>query len=285
MARQPILVAVVQVIEILRAEGSLSPGELMKKVGVPKKTFYRALSALRDSGVVVKDDGRYYWYESLDTRIYENKFEHGLALKHSKNIVLGLKCITGSSSSYFVEGEGNLMSKPEYAEPALMHLRTGYSGTYELYEKAENAKRQTNKKEDELEEGIKARLLASSLQLQYPQHVVKIILDDIKEVLRGRKPRFLADLHVEDENVRSCGYTLAKREMFESLKHFIMEEEASKENRESCSRIVELENKYYTLRQKFSRKIENLIMQVENGRPLKGNCQFCPKVKIIRPTE
>ena len=280
MAQQPILVSIARIIKILRAEGSLSPGDLIKKVDVPKRTFYRALNALMDGGVVVKDGGRFYWYEFLDTRVYESEFEADQALKHSRNVALGLKHIIGRSMGYVVEGE--VMPKAEYVEPALMHLRTGYSGTYEVFEKVEKVKGQVNKKEREFEEGVKARVLASSLQVQHPEHVAEIVLHDIKEVLRGRKPYFLTNLHVEGEKVESGAYAfLAKREMFEPLKHFIMEEESSKENRESCKRIVELENICYTLRQKFEREIESLIMQVENGRPLKGSCQVCPRVKII----
>lgn len=280
MAQQPILVSIARIIKILRAEGSLIPEDLRKKVGMSKRTFYRALSALMEGGVVLKDGGRYYWYEFVGTRVYESVFEANQAIEHSRNVASGLKHIIGRSMGFHSEDE--LRAKAEYVEPALMHLRTGYSGTYELYEKAENTKRQANKKEREFEEEIKAKLLASSLETQYPENVITIILRDIKDVLRGRKPYFLNDLRIEDGEVKSGGYTsLVKIDMFELFKHFIMEEESSKENMESCGRIVELENKIFTLRQKFESKIESLIMHVENGRPLEGSCQMCPRVKII----
>jgi len=280
MAQQPILVSIARIIKILRAEGSLIPEDLRKKVGMSKRTFYRALSALRDGGVVVKDGGRYYWYEFVDTKVYESEFEANQDIQHSRNVASGLKHIIGRSTDFHFADE--LIAKAEYVEPALMHLRIGYSGTYELYEKAENIKRQANKKEHEFEEEIKAKLLASSLETQYPENVVTIILRDIKDVLRGRKPYFLNNLRIESEKVKSGAYTsLVKIEMFERLKHFITEEESSKENMESCGRIIELENKIFTLRQKFESKIESLVMQVENGRPLGGHCQMCPRVKII----
>lgn len=282
MTLKPISVSIIKIIKILRAEGSLNPGELKEKVGMSKKTFHRALNVLKDSGVVVKDGGRYYWYEFLDTRAYRNEFEADLALKHSINIASGLKNKIEGYRSYFVEGE--LPPKLEYVEPALMHLRTGYSGICKVFEKAEEANRLAKVKEAKFKEGIKAKLLATSLQMPYPENVVDIIFTDIQEVLRGRKPRFLNDLSIKDGKVTSGGYTLSVEiEMFEPLKNFITKEEASKENRESCVRIVELRNKYYTLNQKFEREIRNLIMQVENGITLKGRCEFCPKVKIMRP--
>lgn len=288
MTRKPVWVSTVQkIIRTLRAEGSLRSEELRKRVSMPRRTFYRALSALSDAGVVSKDGERYYWYESLDTRTYRNKFEADLALKHSIKIASGLKHKIEGYRSYFVEGE--LPPKSEYVEPALMHLRTGYSGIYKVFEKAEEANRLANEKEAKFKEGIKAKLLATSPQMPYPVNVVDIILDiiltDIKEVLRGRRPRFLNDLSIKDGNVTSLGYTLSVEiDMLEPLKNFIMKEEASKENRESFVRIVKLENKRYTLNQKFEREIRKLIMQVENGTTLKGSCEFCPKVKIMRST-
>jgi len=272
---------VAKIIKTLRAEGSLGSAELMDKVNAPKRTFYRAVSVLRDSGVVVMDSGKYFWYEFLDTRAYKNELEANLALKHSSNIASGLKHMIEGYRSYFVEGE--LLPKANYVESALMHLKTGYGETYKLFEKAEETKKLVNKEELEFKERIKAKLLVSSLQTQYPENMAKIILDDIKEVLRGRKPSFLNDLQIKDGTVKSGGYTsLTAVGMFESLKHFMTEEEASKENRENCARIVERENRYYKLNQKFERETRGLVMQVENGTPLKGSCQMCPKVKIIK---
>lgn len=280
VTRQPILVSIVKIINTLRTEGSLSPGELMSKVGAPRKTFYRALDALKESGVVVTEGGKHYWYESLDTRVYKSEFEAKLALDHSVNIASGLKHLVESGRTYLIEGEH--MSKPEYVKPAIMHLRTGYDRIFEIFENSENTRRQADAKEQELEKQIAERLRVSSLQTEYPENLVKIIIDDIKEILRGRQPHFSNDLQVQGEEVKSGSYTsLVKKEQFDSLKRFIAEQETSRKNEEICSEIVRLENKYFGLRQKFVEEIDILIMQVKNGTTLKGNCELCPKIEIV----
>lgn len=280
VTHQPVLVSVVRIIKALREKGSISPSELIDTVDMPKKTFYRALNALKESGIVAPEDGRYYWYDFRETRAYKSSFEAEQALKHSEKIASGLKHLIGPGRTYYSEDE--LLPNPEYMEFALIHLRTAYNEFFKLFEKAESINRSANEKEQELLDEIKTKLQASSVETQYPKNIAKMILSDIKEILRGRKPYFLNDIRIQGKEVKSGSYTdlVKNKEMFESLKRFIIREEASKENRENCSKIVESENKYYTLRQKLESEIKILIMQVENGTPLLGNCQMCPKVEI-----
>ena len=172
---------------------------------MPKKTFYRALNTLQEAGVVITKDGKHYWYEFLDTRVYRNRLEAELALEHSENVASGLKYLLGTGGTYVLEGE--LMPDPEYVEFALLHLKTGYNATFKIFQKAESVRNQATQLEIELEKEIKAKLLASSLQTQYPENVTKIILSDVKEVLRGHEPYFLKDVRVQDKEVKSGSYT------------------------------------------------------------------------------
>jgi len=278
MAQTPALGAVSKIVRILKERGSMSPGELLREVGVTKRTFYRALGALRDAGVIREESGFYYWYEHLETAEYQSEFEAEQALNHSRNIASGLQHLLERNVRDYAGGG---LGRAEYAEYALTHLRTGYSGTYKDFQEAENVKRQTNENENKLIENIKAKLIALSLRVSYPTYVPEIVLADIKEVLRGRKPYFITDLKVEDEKVKSGAYAdLAKKEEFQSLKQFIIKEEMLKENMEYCRGILEMEHEYITLWQRFRKEIEVLLMQVGNGMPLKGGCQICPKVKV-----
>ena len=155
-----------------------------------------------------------------------------------------------------------------------------------------NVKKQISIEEQKFKEGVKAKLLALSIQLSYPQHVTEIVLEDIKESLRGHAPYFLPKLRVEGEELRSGAYILAKLESEEAkketltiLRKFVTKEEKLKENREKCGKIVELESKYYTLNRSVEIDLESLIMQVENGTSLKGSCEMCPKIKIVGSRE
>ena len=99
-------------------------------------------------------------------------------------------------------------------------------------------------------------------------------------MLIGRAPPFLEGLRVEGEEVRSIGYTLAKKEALEDLKKFIIKEEINEENRNSCGIILSLGTRYYKLKKDLQMEIDTLIRMVENGIPLLGRCKLCPRIKI-----
>jgi len=279
LTQQPVLVSVKKIIEILRAEGSLTPGDLLEKVEASRKTFYRALNALKESGVVVNKDGMTYWYEALDSKRFKNEYEANQSLIHSQNLASGLKNLLGAVKSYFIEGE--LMPDPKYEDSALMHLKTGYMPTHKTYLRAESTRDETLKIEREIEEKIKTKLLTSSLPVNYPENIVKMIISDIKEILRGHKPYYVNNIQIQGELVKSGAYTdLIKKEMSDPLQNYMMEEESLASNRKSIEQIVELEHVYFNLRKELASQIEHLIMKVENGTSLNGKCNLCPKDRI-----
>lgn len=283
MAQTGVLVSVSGIIRTLREKGGLSTRDLFADVGGSRRTFFRALSALKEAGVVVKVGEKYYWYEFVEERVYGSAFEAEQALHHSRIIVSGLNYIL-QRGRYSVEGE--LRSREEFKERALMHLRTGYPEIYRVYERAEGAREEAFVEERRVRDGIKARLPAS-LQVAEPEYVAEIIVEDIKEDLTGRAPRFLPRLRVEGGEVRCAPYTLIPSEAYDEpmgafgeLRSFITREESEEGNRGSCGRILNLANRYYNLRQTFEHEIEDLIAMVESGTPLRGRCRLCPKVRI-----
>ena len=72
----------------------------------------------------------------------------------------------------------------------------------------------------------------------------------------------------------------AKKDAVDELRKFILEQEADIENRESCGIMINLGASYYKLRQNLEKEVKMLTSIVENGSPLRGKCQLCPKVKI-----
>jgi DNA-binding transcriptional ArsR family regulator len=278
VANIPVLSAVVNIIQYLRQNASASPEELLAKAGAKSRTFYRALNALQEAGVVVKrDDGRQYWYEYVEAWVFKNKFEAELVLNHSKNVAKGLRFLIGEEKQYFEEENINL--NKEYLDYAIMHLNTGYPEIFQNYSKAEKARKEMNEEELKAKERIHEKIL-TSYKVLYPEHISYIILEDIKEVLIGRAPQFLQGLKIEGGEIKSMGYTLAKKEAYKELKKFIMKEEVNEENRNSCGNILNLGTRYYNLEKDLQIEIDTLIMMVENGTPLRGRCKLCPKLKI-----
>ncbi|MCJ7609144.1 hypothetical protein MUP00_05685 [Candidatus Bathyarchaeota archaeon] len=268
--------AIVRIARLLREKGSATPEELMS--GISRRTFYRAVSVLRDAEVVVLEGGVYQWYDSTAKSVYRNAFEAKLALDHSTRIVTALQSLIAGVFAY--SAEKDLLPRVEYSEDALAHLRTGYRRLYEDYGKASNMKREISEGESEFREDVRARLIGALPELSSGGVVADNILRDVKEALRGHDPSFLLNLRVEGDEVRSNPHFLGRKELAEPLRRFISEEEQSTVNRESCGKIVALENEYYVLMRRLEKDAATLLKQVENGTPLKGSCPMCPKARI-----
>ena len=88
------------------------------------------------------------------------------------------------------------------------------------------------------------------------------------------------NLQVEGNEVKSNPHNLGRKEYAEPLRRFISQEEQSPMNRERCGKIVALESEYYVLKMKLEKEATTLLMQVENGTPMKGSCKMCPNAKI-----
>jgi len=268
--------AIVRIARLLHEKGSATPEELMS--GISRRTFYRAVSVLRDAEVVVLEGRAYQWYDSTAKSVYRNAFEAKLALDHSTRIVTALQSLMAGVFAY--SAEKDLLPRVEYSEDALAHLRTGYRRLYEDYGKAGNMKREISEGESEFREDVRARLIGALPELSSGGVVADNILRDVKEVLRGHDPSFLLNLRVEGDEVRSNPHFLGRKELAEPLRRFISEEEQSTVNRESCGKIVDLENEYYVLMRRLEKEAAALVRQVINGTPLKGSCPMCPKARI-----
>ena len=278
MAQQPVLEAVTKIIKYLREKGAASSEELSMNVGARTRTYYRALNSLLEAEVVIKrEDGFYCWYEFMEYMTFHNELEAREALNHSRNIAKGLRFLIGEEKGHIIDV--NYAVDRGYLEHAIMHLKTGYPEVYKGFYQAEKDREDILDAEARAMKRIRGDVLVSH-QVLYPEHLVFIILEDIKGTLMGREPSFLESVKIVGDEVKSIGYSLAKKDAVDELRKFILEQEADIENRESCGIMINLGASYYKLRQSLEKEVKMLISIVENGSPLRGKCQLCPKVKI-----
>ena len=279
VALNPVLVAVTKIIKILREKGAASPEELMTSVGGRTRTYYRALKSLLQAGVVIRrEDGFYCWYEFVEYVTFDNELEAKEALNHSRNVAKGLRFLIGEEKGYAVDDDfvdGNLLNY------AILHLKTGYPGIFKDHFQAEKARDRVLDVEERTKDRIRSKIPASH-QVLYPEHLVFIILEDIKGGLTGRATSFLEGLEIVGDEVRSAGYTLDKKDAFDAIKKFISDQEADVVNRDSCGIMIDLGASYYKSRQNLEKEVKKIILMVENGSPLRGKCQLCPKIKISK---
>jgi len=267
------------ILKVLDEGGPLTRSQVMELTKIPKGTIDRYLWVLVELERVERINKKKYALHS-DVYIYENKTDRDLALSHSKNVASGLEHLL-RKGSYSVRDDS--VSGDKYEECALMHLRTGYRELYAVFEKAAAFESDVEQEEKRLMDAVKRRLISLSLPTKTlnPENVARVVYEDIKAALTGHDAGFLSNLGVDGGRVMSGGCSLAGEDVAEQVRNFIRKEEASEENRESVNRIAETENKYCDLRRKFGKEMDALIMRVENGTPLQGSCQMCPRVKVI----
>jgi len=271
----PLVEALVQIVGIIRKRGEVSSHELLEKLSrLKKRTFWRALNALERAELVKqKERGVYVWY----VHVFENEAELRAHLRHSRKLIPGLKSLYRAYKvKDLTEGEAT----PAYVTCAQMHLRTGYEKIYDIYKKSQRKKVEIQRKEKQFFETVNERLGKLSLLrgIVYPDTVAKVMLDDIKSVLRSGKPSFT--LSIEGDEVKADKHVLGKKEAADQLKEFIEKEEASAENRNLCSQILKLARKYCEHVSKLEREVNHLILKVENAEPLLGTCDLCPKLMV-----
>ena len=258
---------------------SLSSKDLQKETKIPERTMFRVLDELKAAGLIVDIDGRHFWYENAATKVFSNESEKKHALDHSRFLVSGLKSVFREFP--FVDMiYRDLQPRIEYEKNWLAHMNSGYPLLSQDYERLMRTKEEINKEENKFIEDIVKKLSINNINTSSPEDLGKIILYDIREVLRGHDPSYLINLKVNSEYAESNPFRLGPREMFETLKSFITSEEKSDENVRSCRKIIAQENSYYDLRIRLETDLTELMKKVENGVPLGGRCIIClPEIK------
>jgi len=276
-----VLRAVVSIIKTLREKGATSSEDLMD--GLPRRTFYRALDALKNANVVLEDGGLYRWCETPGDNVYASEYEAEKALFHSRNLLAGLRSLVTEGR---VSLDTELSTEEKDREYSLAHLRTGYQEISDDYNRAEHLKKRIGNKEEELGKRIGEESLKAMPKHWSRSTLVHVlagnVVSDIKEALRGHDASFVLNLSTERGETRSNPYVLGPAEAYETLRKLILDQERSEENLRICRAIIELENKYYPLRRRLQEQVRTLVMQVENGSPLRGHCSLCSTIRILK---
>jgi hypothetical protein len=259
---------------------------------VPHSSLDYVLKAIEASGIIYKDtDGKWYYTwkkeeEELrkEYQNYKNLDECKIMLNHSKKLVKGV--ISQKEPRAFDFDIGAWMEDDNF-KFFIQHLRYGYPDIYKSWEKIE--KSQTDMVNDFSE---------------FYKKVKDIVLEKgfkIKELPGGLKPRYesgfmykkeAADLkeriHLIPANVRSPLETFLNN----LIEHNAFENEIEEviENCISSEQVVTLYDKFlYPLEynavdlDKFLLELQPIIIGVlEDGEPLRGSCDRCPKTTIGR---
>jgi hypothetical protein len=248
-----------KVIEALR-EGKKTWNELanlkiklsdIKERRIPEKTLTRILKDyLEYLGLAWKDDEGYWnWFENI--RTCETEHDYILAINHSKNLIDSLdhSVMVASLIPETFEKWKEMPTHPKQREISSLrdaseeHLKTGYPSLYAEIVEFRNLRRE------------KERV---TVELQKEAHF-HVDMDDLLEAI-GRYLNFKWSVEKK------------YRKKIEIL--------VGKLPKERLETVKEIHSKETEQILKIDRELKGLVLKIENGEPLRGVCNLCPKIKV-----
>ena len=281
--------------------------EDLEKKGIKRREAYRCLEVLKDIDLIKESKGEYIWKSGLEE--FKNVEEYKIKLNHSKNLV---RQVIEEKESNEESNEFNMVIQIE--EPnnfnidinrfedsynfgyLLQHLKTGYPDIYKLYEKLEKTNSEMEKVFSVLYQKIKE--IALETDIDAPKLHQRKFVDSKKEIALMPANIFYSlkdylNFFFDKDTIETIGTYDPVKDTWIPGYRPVYSEEDRKEFIENCissedikklhSELVEISKKTERDYALFNIEIKFVIIKVvEDGEPLRGNCDRCPKITIGR---
>ena len=248
----------------------------------------RFLTKFEQLGLIEKRGDKYCWY------IYVNEFEghedYSVKLKHSVRLIPALSRIAGIYVSRYSMQKPDEYESLEYArirdDCAENHLRA-YPDIWSLLENYRGMRERVDQEREgfnkrlmnKLEREFGLILIESNESTKLASFVVKSLpLLIYSQILENRAPSFEID---ETEKIWLGGSLIAKgKQLSEKIKSFVQLETMDESNIAAANKIMKTETEAFRPLEEFRQRGRELIMRIESGEPLLGECGTCPNVHI-----
>jgi rubrerythrin len=256
----------------------------LEKKEIKRKEAYRCLKVLKDSELIKELNGEYTWVSDLQE--FENAKEYDTKLNHSKNLVK--QAIAEGAPNEFNIDLYNFMDSYNFSS-FLQHLKTGYPGIYKLYVKVEENNSEMEKLFPTLLQKIKEGALERGVELsKYPDNSrdLQKEIDQMPEKIFYSLKEYLNYFFDKDRKI--CYSNKDTKVSFpvyseEKRKEFIEYCSHSEDIKKLHSELVELTKARAKDYAYLNIEIKSVVIKVvEDGEPLRGSCNRCPKVTIGR---
>ena len=128
--------------------------------------------------------------------------------------------------------------------------------------------------EDKLREKLEHHMTEKGIQ---HSKIPNLVCYDLKDKATGHRPRTLKGLSEGDPH-RIFEYI--SENQLKTIIDFIKDEIESEELLADARKIIRLENQASKQYQAMEKEAQRLVREVQNGTPLKGHCNICPKITI-----
>ena len=256
-------------------------------------TLYAIRDILSGAKLIFEEGGKWYYTckkekEELlkDYQEFKNKDEYDTKLNHSKNLLK--QAIAEEESNEFNVDLYRFQDSYNFTF-FLQHLKTGYPDIYKLYEKVEKNNFEMEEAFSALLQKIKEGTLERGVELsKYPEKFndLQKEIDKMPENIFYSLKEYLNYFFDKDRKIK---YTSAAMEVTfpvyskEERKEFIKYCSHSEDIKKLHSELVELTKERAKDYACLHIDIKSIIIKVvEDGEPLRGTCDRCPKVTIGR---
>jgi len=227
----------------------LSWADLKASTVLPESTLNRYLSYLEFWDLAKKNDEGYWdWYERV--RTYKTEHDYNVALEHSKKLLSTLQ-------GFF----GVFMINPDWAQ---------------------RRDTQSSKMRDEL---YLSEMLREHLRTGYPLLFAEVVNFDKLVELRNS---IAVELSTHGSKIEK-GKVVEYVTNFRRLKAYAIPKKYRKEVEKIVASILpkrlgfieQTDKNYNESLIKFSNELRRLVFKVDQGEPLMGICDLCPKSKVL----
>jgi len=257
----------------------VSPDALKKRVERHLKTL--------DYWGLAKPCDRHLWSWYTHLRTFHSRAEYEVSINHSKQVLPALEAIgkLRIGSETFI--------KPELLDCAKSHLKTGYPAVQKLLRDWTEKEEELGEKRGRLTHDILHRLRERFGELVEPaglprkleyigDNVPEAVYTIMQDKIKGR-PSLELGCNTEERIV--CGTSTVGRgsKFLSQLCEFIEAELIRTQNLDAIAEPLRIEEEKTKLLSDLQKEIHNLILRVQAGEPLEGECEICPRVKIKVP--
>ena len=239
--------------------------------GIKRRAAYRCLDVLKDIDLIEVSIDEYIWKSDLEE--FKNDAEREIKLNHTKNLVR--PAIKKESNKFNVDMD---KFRDHYNFDAfIQHLRTGYpKDMYKLWKRVEKDDSDFEKVFSVLGQKINEIVLETGVsipeKLYQRKEIARLMPSNILYSLKNYLNFFL------DYDPIRVTWTHGHRY---SRKDFIGNCIRSEDIKKLHSELIEINKKTEKDYASFNIEIKLVIIRVvEDGEPLKGNCDRCPKITI-----
>jgi hypothetical protein len=268
-----------RIIDIIREKQPVAWTELKKFTQqLPDKTLSRSLEYLAYWGLIKKDEeGHWNWYENI--RTYDSETEYNLAIEHSRNLDRGLQGLYDrilerakkpdsfpllklNGQDYWESFETSSMENM-----AFEHAKTvcpEFVTQYEQFQKLMIERYELQKEIRQLVHNLKI----GEVEKKKSEFDILKNIYHWKEYSNAKKAKINPD---------EMWKWLVPKEYRKNIARLI-----EKVPQEKLERIMKLEAENMELAISLTDRIQELHIQIMNGRPLQGKCELCPKIVVKR---